>query len=213
MADASDALTRDHWYQRPGWWPGRQFYTWHVIDFISDPPISEIVNSYAPMLGAAGVFDLVPARWLHITTQGVSFADTIAESEVRAIVEAARPLLANTEPVNATLGPVDMDAEAAFLPIRPFGQLEAVRTQIRAAISQVLGADQVPEPDSFGWPPHLSLGYTNVSGKPLAPIRDLIRQDARTWRVAINEIALIRLSSDQHLYQWTTVGQPAHIGA
>ena len=212
MADAPDALTRSHWYQRSGWRPGRQFYTWHVIDFITEPPISEIVNSYAPELFAAGVFDLVPARWLHTTTQGVSFADTISESEAHAIVEAARPLLAAAEPISATLGPIDMDAEAAFLPIRPFDQLEVVRTQIRTAIGQVRGADQVPEPNRFGWPPHISLGYVNVSGKPLAPLRDVIRHDARTWSVTINEIALIKLSSDQHLYRWTTVGRPARIG-
>lgn len=212
MADASDTLTRDHWYWRPGWLPGRQFYTWHVIDFITNPPISEIVNSYTPALSRTGVFDLVPAQWLHITTQGVSFTDEVSESEAHAIVEAASPLLANSEPVNATLGPVDMDAEAAFLPLRPVGQLEAVRTQLRTAISQVRGLDQVPEPDHFGWPPHLSLGYVAVPGKPLAPIRDAIRQDTRTWPVTITKIALIRLGRDQHLYRWTLVNQPTRIG-
>lgn len=209
MTDASGTLTRDHWYWRPGWWTGRRFYTWHVIDFGTDPPIAEIVNSYEPMLTTAGVFDLVPPEWLHITMQGISFADTITESDAIAIADAAGPLVAATEPVVATLGPIDMDAEAAFLPLRPVEQLEAVRTQLRSAIGQVLGFDQVPEPARFGWPPHLSLGYVNVSGKPLPPIRDAIRRDTRSWSVTISEIALISLGRDQHLYRWTGVGQPA----
>lgn len=212
MADASDTLTRDHWYWRPGWQPGRRFYAWHVVDFVTEPPIAEIVNSYEPILTAAGVFDLVPPRWLHLTMQGVSFADTVDESEALAIADAAGPLLAPIEPVMATLGPVDMDAEAAFLPLRPVDQLEAVRTEVRAAISQVRGADQVPEPDHFDWPPHLSLGYVNTSGKPLSPIRDAIQRDSRTWPVTITAVALIKLGRDQHLYQWTTVGEPARIG-
>jgi hypothetical protein len=59
-----------HWWWRPGWAPGRRMYTFHVT-FEDQPAVQEPAAEARQRLAGLDGLDLVPGRWLHLTTQGV----------------------------------------------------------------------------------------------------------------------------------------------
>jgi 2'-5' RNA ligase len=192
---------RDHWWLRPGWSAGRRMYTWHIT-FDGQHELHELVKAYQAALDSLSGLDLIPVRWLHLTTQGIAFTDEISEREVAAIVEAARKRLANQPPVSLTAGPAIVDPEAIMLELPPANGLYPVRDNLRAAIADARGAAKVPEAEQ--WNPHISLAYSNSDG-PAAPYIKALQTVTRApAEFTISAVHLIELSRDTHLYQWTT---------
>ncbi|MGH3921873.1 MAG: 2'-5' RNA ligase family protein, partial [Pseudonocardiaceae bacterium] len=81
------AQMRDHWWWRPGWRVGRRFYTWHLT-FQDQEDVHRLARVYQHRLDAPNL-DLVPLRWLHLTTQGVGFTDEVSADDAARIVGAA----------------------------------------------------------------------------------------------------------------------------
>ena len=158
----------DHWWWRPGWKPGRRMYTWHIT-FDDQPSILDLAARYQARLSGLPGLDLIPARWLHLTTQGVGFTDEVSDTEVDAIVDRARQRLAKVNPVQATLGPATVTPEAILLDVAPLPELRRIRDELRASITDVWGPDRLMEGDD--WTPHVSVAYSN-STAPAPP----------TWR-------------------------------
>jgi hypothetical protein len=193
---------RDHWYWRPGWRVGRSFYTWHIT-FADSPAAADLVSSYADALGRMPNLTPVPLQWLHLTMQGVGFADRVPDADLTAIVEAAESRLARTSPFEVTIGPAVVDAETVQMPVTPIAPLQDLRDRIRAAIGDVWGPDSIPELPQLN--PHLSLGYWNAPS-PAAPLITLLADaHAKTTTAKITAISLITLNRDNHMYEWTPV--------
>ena len=194
---------RDHWWWRPGWRVGRSFYTWHIT-FADQPPAAQLVADYTPLLDRLPVLDPVPLRWLHLTMQGIGFADEVTRADVDAIVATARRRCADLAPPRITLGPAYVDPEALSLPVTPIEPLAAIRRAVREAIGDVWGADRVPEP-AEGFRPHVSLGYSNATG-PAEPVELALRSaEEHTADVTVTAISLIDLNRDHKSYEWTEV--------
>lgn len=194
--------TRDHWWWRPGWRPGRSFYTWHFL--VDDQPeLHEFVTRIRSDLDKVAVLDLIPPRWLHMTTQGVGFADEVSEEDLEAIGAAATERVAGLGPIEARLGPVLADAEGVHLPVQPVEAVAVVRQAVREAIGEVWGKGRVPEA-AEGFHPHVSLAYANTSGASLAPIRELLDRHADVVPLTLRRVALIDLNRDEG-YRWRAV--------
>src|ERR671916_565238 len=108
---------RDHWWWRPGWRMGRSFYTWHVT-FDDQPAVHRLAADYAPVLNDLPPLDPIPARWLHLTIQGIGFTDEVNRADVDAIADTARERCAVLAPFTIALGPARVDPEALLLPVR-----------------------------------------------------------------------------------------------
>jgi 2'-5' RNA ligase len=192
---------RDHWYWRPGWRVGRSFYTWHLT-FADSASVVGLVNSYADVLARMPEITPVPAQWLHLTMQGVGFADRVPDADLDEIALAAESRLARCSPFQVTVGPAVLDPETVQLPVTPVAPLQDLRNRIRAAIGDVWGPDAIPENPQLN--PHISLGYWNTPA-PAAPLRTLLAQaPAATATTTISTISLITLHRDHQLYEWTT---------
>ncbi|SDG62617.1 2'-5' RNA ligase [Sinosporangium album] len=191
--------TRDHWWWRPGWRPGRRFYTWHFL-LDGQPELHDIVQEIQSSLLATGVLDPVSIPWLHMTTQGVGFADEVAPDELAAIVDEVTEQVRNVGPIGITLGPLVVGIEGVFLPANPLKGLAEARAAVRGGIRNVWG--HVPESDDF-WP-HVSLAYANKSGTPLASIEQNLRTYQKVIPVTLKEITLIELNRDDG-YRWKMV--------
>ena len=192
---------RDHWWWRPGWRAGRRMCTWHVT-FDDQPRLHELVSSYQAALAPLPGLDLIPARWLHLTMQGIAFTDEVSPPEIADIAEAARKHLATQQPVSLSVGPALVDPEAILLQVSPADSLDPVRAGVRAAIADVRGAERVPE--SEHWTPHISIAYSN-SEAPAAPYAEALNTITRApVKLTVSAVHLIELSRDAHLYQWTT---------
>ncbi|GAA2843347.1 2'-5' RNA ligase family protein [Crossiella cryophila] len=194
---------RNHWWWRPGWRVGRSFYTWHVT-FADQPEAQRLVGDYEPVLSALPTLDPIPVRWLHLTLQGIGFTDEVARGDVDRIVAAAQQRCAGLAPIAATIGPALTDPEGVQMPVRPLASLAELRLAIRAAIGDVWGQDNVPEPQE-GFRAHVSLGYSNAAG-PAEPVaRALDEHGAHTAAVTISSVSLIDLNRDRQAYEWTDV--------
>jgi 2'-5' RNA ligase len=187
--------------QRSGWKPGRRIYTWHfTVD--GQPAVHELAAAYQERLADLPGLDLIPARWLHLTTQGVGFTDEVSEAEVTAILDASTGRLEGFAPQRVTLGPARVTPEAILLDVTPAEGLAAIRRELRAATTDVLGAARLGESDE--WTPHVSVAYSNSTG-PQAPYVAAVA-DGGTAETVITTVELIVLGRDQHLYEWTTRG-------
>lgn len=189
----------DHWWWRPGWKPGSRMYTWHIT-FDDQPSILDLAARYQARLSGLPGLDLIPARWLHLTTQGVGFTDEVSDTEVDAIVDRARQRLAKVDPVQATLGPATVTPEAILLNVAPLPELRRIRDELRASITDVWGPDRLMEGDD--WTPHVSVAYSN-STAPAPPYLAAV-ENGGTASVPISHVQLIVLDRDQRMYEWTT---------
>lgn len=194
---------RDHWWWRPGWKVGRSFYTWHVT-FAEQPAAQRLVADYAHALAALPMFDPIPVRWLHLTLQGIGFTDEVPRGDVDRIVTATRKRCAELEPFTVVIGPAHVDPESIQMPARPLEPLAELRLAIRAAIGDVWGPDNVPEPEE-GFRAHVSLGYANAAG-PAGPVANALEaHGGHTAEVTVTSVSLIDLNRDDKAYEWTDV--------
>jgi 2'-5' RNA ligase len=191
-----DLRTADHWWWRPGWAPGRSFYTWHCT-FREQFDVHRLARVSRTALGGLPGLDLVPDRWLHLTVQGLGFTDEVSSGDVEAIVRESRARLDMVPAFEVRLHRPVFTPEA----IRwdPGGPVDRVRRAIRAAIGSVWSV--VPEP-ADGFAPHVTIAYASQDG-PAAPILGALSAVTSAPATAsVATVELIVLNRDQHMYQW-----------
>jgi hypothetical protein len=84
MSDSTDTM-RNHWWWRPGWRPGRSFYTWHIT-FSQNPRLADFSSRHKQIIDKFKTLDQVPSSGLHITLQGIGFVDEVARADIDHIV-------------------------------------------------------------------------------------------------------------------------------
>jgi 2'-5' RNA ligase len=166
--------------------------------------LRRVVGAYQARLAERPGLDLVPAEWLHLTVQGVGFADEVAAGDVERIVAAVRRRCATLAPVRLTLGPAELQAEGVWLRVTPAAAVRRLRAAVRAGIAEVWGAARVPE-SAGGFTPHVSLAYSNTDGPDDPYAAALTAARPRSATVELPAIQAISLSRDTHLYRWETV--------
>ncbi len=196
MTGDVDLRTADHWWWRPGWAPGRAFYTWHCT-FRDQPDVHRLAQVYRSALEGLPGLDLVPDRWLHLTVQGLGFTDEVSATDVEAIVQESRARLALVPAFEARLDRPVFTPEA----IRwdPEGPVDRVRQAIRAAIASVWPV--VPEP-ADGFVPHVTIAYASQDGPAGPTLSALSAVPSTSATASVATVELIILNRDQHMYQW-----------
>ncbi|MFD7158167.1 2'-5' RNA ligase family protein [Kribbella sp. NPDC059898] len=191
---------RDHWSSHPNWRPGRSFYTWHVI-FPDDPALLGLQAAYQQSLRSLTGISLVPAELLHLTMQGIGFADRVPESDLELIVTATRRRLDHVQPFEIGIEPAIVDAESLQLPVTPANRLRRLQAHLRSSINDIWGTDSVPQLPELQ--PHISLGYWNKPA-PAGPIRR--HMDAAGGEIAatqLTDVSLLELRQEDQRYVWT----------
>ncbi|NUR99575.1 MAG: 2'-5' RNA ligase family protein [Kribbellaceae bacterium] len=191
---------RDHWCWGPNWRPGRSFYTWHII-FPNDAVVAGLHAGYERLLSSLPGISPVPAQWLHLTLQGIGFADKVPQADLDLIIDAAQHRLEEFRPFAITLGPAIVEAESLQLPVSPVDRLRRLRSQLRAAITDVWGRDSVPELPVLN--PHVSMGYWTRTA-PAEPLHRQVRAQANgVGKTEVTQVSLINLTRDHKQYEWT----------
>ncbi|MGH3569963.1 MAG: 2'-5' RNA ligase family protein [Pseudonocardia sp.] len=204
--DAS--MLRNHWWPRPGWYPGRIVYTWHLT-FQDDPELHRLARAYQNALHGLPGLHPVPTEWLHLTMQGLGYLDEITDEQRAAAITATRRALAGIEPFTLTFDRPHVLDEAIAVPPMPARPVEAAYSAIRAAMRDALGADHLhtgPE-QARGFRPHVTLAYSGIEA-PSEPYTGALRTaDIGPATVHVHEVNLIRQERllDPHwLYRWQT---------
>jgi hypothetical protein len=186
----------DHWWWRPGWRHGRRMYYWHVT-FPGAPEVQALAAAARERLAGLPGMDLVPAQWLHLTTQAIGFTDEVGDADLAAIAGAARRRLARVAPPLVVIGPARVITEGIVCDARPAGSLAPARDALRAAIGDARGPARVPGRSE--WWPHVSLGYANAAG-PAGPFEAALAGFTGVAPHTVSSIQLVRLGRDHHLW-------------
>jgi 2'-5' RNA ligase len=197
----SPAELRDHWAETAHLWrPGMPVITWHVI-FDPDSALHELAARLAPVLAMDGL-DLVPPRWLHLTTQGVGLAPDVPDEETRRIVSEAAARLADLAPLRLSLGPATLGAHGVALWAAPLEPLVALRDRLQDSDAAVRGQAAVPDWRA-GFRPHVSLAYAGALVDPgdLAARLSALA-GATTAALIVRQVSLLLLSRGDRLYHW-----------
>ncbi|MEU7612321.1 2'-5' RNA ligase family protein [Micromonospora sp. NPDC049204] len=199
---------QDHWWWRPGWRVGRHFYACHFV-MGGCANLVELVRRYQDELRRFPGLDLIPGDWLHLTMQGVGFVDEVTYEQVTRIERAIRERIALVPVPLVTFHQPVVRPEAIYLPAAPSAPIAAVRHAVRAAIADVLGADNVEQAPEHvqGYRPHVSVAYSN-SAQPAEPIAAaLAAVTAEPVTLALRHVALLEFHRDARMYQWSRAEQ------
>ncbi len=198
---AHAAAVRDHWWWRPGWRAGREFYTWHLT-FPTAHNLHALVDAHQDQLRALPGLDMVPRQWLHLTMQGIGFTDEITEADAGQITAAARRRLHAIAAPRVTFHRALLRPEAVVLPATPATAVAQIRNAIRDAITDVTGTAPDEPAASNGYVPHVTVAYANHDS-PATPILAATEAvHAQPATVTIDTASLIILNRDHRFYQW-----------
>src|SRR5271166_621528 len=191
-----------HWWQRPGRRPGRALYHWHVL-FHDQSAVRELAAAAQGRLTGFPGLDLVPARWLHLTTYIVGFADEISDASVDVMVSDARRRLSAVAPIPVTLGRVIYHPEAVVLEVEPLGALDPVLAAVRDAAG-VAGLDG--HTDTQPWLQHISVAYSNAAG-PAEPIIAALDRWLPRTEISIRSVSLVAQTQVERSWQWRQLAE------
>ena len=195
----------DHWWQRPGRFPGRLQYHWHML-FHDQPAVRDLAGQAQRRLAGLPNLDLVGPQWLHLTTLTVGFADEVSADQVAAMTAGARGKLAAVEPIPVTLGRVFYHPEAVVLAVEPAGALLPVLDAVTAA-AEAAGCEA--KPDTEPWLPHVTVAYSNAAG-PAAPVIAALGRRLPEITVTIRSVSLVAQTQVGRTWQWQPVAE-AHL--
>jgi 2'-5' RNA ligase len=186
-----------HWWQRPGRLPGRELYHWHML-FHYQPKVHELAAMAQERLAGLPGLDMVPRRWLHLTTLIVGFADEIPGDRIDAMTADARQRLAAIAPIPVTLGRVLYHPQAVALALEPLGALDPVLDAVRAA-TRAGGREGAIDTDP--WIPHISVAYSHASG-PAAPVIEALGRWLPKTEITVRSISLVAQTQVGRSWQW-----------
>ncbi|WP_131758036.1 2'-5' RNA ligase family protein [Actinomadura fibrosa] len=188
----------DHWWWRPGVRPGRRLLVWHILPD-GQPDVVDLVQQYQDKLAGLPGLDLIPAPWLHMTTQIIGFSDEISDAEIDAMTTQVAQRFADLEPLEVELGRLWFHSEAVMLGIQPPDGLHPLRTAIRDAIAATVRTHQLA--DEPEWTPHISVAYSNSTG-PAHPVINALSFRMQPRHLRVTEVHLVEQIRDGHLYRW-----------
>ncbi|MBN9101129.1 MAG: 2'-5' RNA ligase family protein [Pseudonocardia sp.] len=209
MTTTNDApRLRNHWWPRPGWQPGRIMLTWHLT-FNEAHALHEHVTEYQNALARLPGLNLVPTEWLHLTIQGISYADEASAEKLAEIIESVGSELATMNPFNLTFGRPVVFGEAIAIQPEPAEPLQQLLATIRTGIGTVTGDQAVPTgpEQANGFHPHVSIAYSHTQTDSAPYVAALAATERDPVTARIGAVSLIRQERqlDPHwLYRWTT---------
>jgi hypothetical protein len=169
--------------------------------FNDQPKVRELAAAAQGRLADLSGLDMVPIRWLHLTTYIGSFADEIADGGVQAMAAEARRLLASVPPIPVSLGRVLYHPQAVALAVEPLGALDPVLDAVRVA-TRSAGCDGHTDTDP--WLPHVSVAYSNQSG-PAGPVIAALGRWLPKVDVTIRSVSLVAQAQVGRTWQWRQV--------
>lgn len=194
---------RNHWWWRPGWRTGRHFYACHLITE-GQPQLRELAHRYQAALAHIAGLDLIPQAWLHITTQGIGFADEVSTADLASVQKHLTERLRDREPPVVTSWQPAIWQEAVVLKAIPREPLYQLRIAMYDAVAAALGPAKFsaprPAPDQFT--PHMSVAYASHDG-PAEPIAEALRTVKADAVITFGQAFLLEFHRDRRMYEWT----------
>lgn len=170
------------------------------------------MRQYQDAMADLPYLDLIPARWLHVTMQGIGFTDEISAADLAAVTDRLGERLRSMEAPVVTFHRPVIHPEAVLLEADPPEPLYQLRLAMYETIASVLDRDRFsePRPELGQFKPHVSAAYVNSDG-PAKPIADaLMNTNPQPVTVTFRQASLLVYHRDRRMYEWTKAAPPAY---
>lgn len=194
----------NHWTDAPEWFPGRALFACYAT-FDGDPELQALVRRYQGEVADLPELDPIRPEWLHLTIQGIAFADQLRPGEQQRIAAAVAAGLAAVSPPVMTLQRPEYGRDGVYLPVRPSVPLAAARDAIRAELAAIRDPGlQYTLPGQDGaFDPHVSIAYANTEVAIDRISSRLDRVSSPGLELSLRRLSLIMLHRDNHRWSWT----------
>jgi 2'-5' RNA ligase len=189
----------DHWAAEPGIDQQARLVMW-PITLGADPAVTGLATLAQQRMAGIPGLDLVPPRWLHVTTLTSGPADESSPGAVTAMIQEASDLLADVAPITITLGRVLYHPRAIMLDVGPDTPFQQLITALQAAASH---AGLTARPYHDPWRPHITVAYSK-SDRPAGPIIEALGRSLPPRTATIRSVSLVTQSARQR-WAWDLI--------
>jgi 2'-5' RNA ligase len=193
----------NHW-DRPGWTEHTRSYHF-FLTFEGAHELHELTRRCQTALAGIPTLDMVPRDLLHLTIEGVGFADRLFESEARAIAALVEEEFKDVPTFTLKVGPLTGSAGAVRFSVHPHEPLN----EFRAGILQARGSgnsDFEGNAAKRNFVPHVSIAYCNAPTpvRNILPVVEGLRQLGHV-QVSIDALKFVELRRIERTYVWEVI--------
>lgn len=194
----------NHWVVLDEWRGDRELWAFYLTFSQASDLHGYVQRQQAVLQDLAGL-DRVEPAWLHLTVQGVAFADSLDEDVVGRLREAGAAVAAAEGPLELVVDPAKVLHDAIALPVRLSEALQRVRNGVRDAAAVLLaGSDLYRLPgsrDVFG--PHITIAYARTDAPSVVDVESRLRLlDEPPLRLTATHLSLVRLNRGTSRWWW-----------
>ena len=195
----------NHWVELGEWQGGRQLWAFYLT-FAHHQELHAYAQQQQALLTDLPGLDLVQPPWLHLTVQGVAFADALGADAFPSLVEAGAAVAAAAPPLELVVEKAVAEDDSVTMPVRVSGGMTALREDLRAAASAALDGLQLytlPEPVG-GFSPHITVAYARSDSPTVEEVHERLEGFTRPplW-LEVPTLSLVRLSRGTSRWWWT----------
>lgn len=178
--------------------PGQGQLYWHVL-LGEDPEARAIVQEAHDRLAGLPGLDLVPQKFIHLTTLVAGYSHEITDHQVKVMAEEATVQLSRIAPITVSLGRVLYHPEAVVLEARPADRLRPLLEAAKFATRAAIGRDGALA--HAAWVPHVTVAYSSADG-PAAPIIEALGKQLPERHITINNIHIVNQDGPETVWDW-----------
>lgn len=194
-----------HYYQKK-----RVDWNFNVL-FTGETDVIRMVNEYAPYLDHPGLYDPIPAEWLHSTILRVGLTNDFSEEEMLKVADVLASKLANLVLPEFIFDSWWLWGGNVVLHITPDEQYREIYNCVIEAMQTVIGGDRMLGSTHGTFIPHVGLAYTKTHHKEREINTQLLDNPVRPATFRATSVSLIRQWPTSGHYEWEIV-KDLHIG-
>ncbi|MEV4369087.1 2'-5' RNA ligase family protein [Nonomuraea sp. NPDC049637] len=183
--------------------PGQGQLYWHVL-LGEDPEARAIVQEAHDRLAGLPGLDLVPQKFIHLTTLVAGYSHEITDHQVNVMAEEATTQLSRIAPITVSLGRVLYHPEAVVLEARPADRLRPLLEAAKFATRAATGRDGALA--HAAWVPHVTVAYSSADG-PAAPIIEALGKQLPERNVTVRSIHIVNQDGPETVWDWRPLAE------
>jgi len=194
-------MSTDHFVKHK-WAETRTDWNFNIL-FNDQPQVANYARQFHDALNHPGLYQPVPAEWLHSTVLRVGFLEDFTEAEMLEVAKRLGSKFAAIKMPEFLLGQWWMWGGNPCVHFTPEDPMNEVFKILVRELSEVVGRDRLAKELKFT--PHITLAYSKTYDDEKGVFRQLQTVDAEAVPVSIKKVSLIKQRVENHYYLWEVV--------
>lgn len=175
-------------FKKHAWKPNE--VDWHfLVIFDKEPGITKLAEDYTPLLKHPGLYNPIPAKWLHMTVLRVGDDKQISEDQMEQVCQRIEQQIKEVSLPTTTLEQPWVWSGSVCLKVTPEEQVQKLFAITAEACDTML--DQpVERPHPFI--PHVTLAYPKDTDDETGIAEQLQQEQVEPFRFRPTEMCLVR---------------------